>query len=81
MPWPDGCRFSTYLPSPCVRGIPDDSLWLLYINLYIAMAPRSQNEQSRTRLSHCGDVYVGSDLRSQKRPPRLSQLLSEQAQH
>jgi hypothetical protein len=72
MPWPDKCRFSTRLPSPCVRGISDDSLWLLYSNMYIAVASCSQSEQSRTSPSHRGDVYVGRNLHPQKRPPRLS---------
>jgi hypothetical protein len=42
MPRAGDCRFSARLPSPCVRDIPGDSLWLLYIDMHIAMAPRPQ---------------------------------------
>ena len=81
MPRADDCRFSARLPSPCVRDIPGDSLWLLYVDMHIAMAPRPPSEQIWASSSHHGDMYLGSDLRAQKHPPRLSQLLREQAQH
>jgi hypothetical protein len=45
MPRANECRFSVRLPSPCVRDILDDLLWLLYINMHIAIAPRPLSEQ------------------------------------
>ena len=81
MPRADECRFPARLPSPCVRDIPGDSLWLLHIDMHIAMAPPPPSEQIWASSRHRGDMYMGSDLRTQKHPPRLSQLVNEQAQH